>query len=289
MVPCAITSLSDDDHMAGPRSKRPRPNSGPRVVDLSDSDGDSDVEPIPMRLAPTVGKRAFIEVFAGSHHLSDAFSAGGHRVFPMDVKLSIEHDMHGLSGIKLLKETVAALTLETGMRPYIHFAPPCSTYSMARFPKIRSSTHPSGLPGKLLDSHNKEILAHANRITINTFRVMTELFHDKCLVSLEQPSTSLMLKTKEFKSWASQSGAASITVDYCMFGMPYRKRTSVWTSPPGFLDKLERKCPGDHIHERTLSGWSYNKGSRLPTSHGCSAYPEQLCAAWCRAFACLSL
>ena len=96
-----------------------------------------------------------------------------------------------------------------------------------------------------------------------------------------------MFRTKEFKSWASKSGAAPINVDYCMFGMPYRKRTTLWASPAGFLDELSRTCLGNHQHAVTLSGWSFNKESRLATSRGCSAYPSELCSEW--AHVCLGM
>ena len=294
---CRVTCLSDDssDDSVGrglarfaPACDEPHPKKArvmaPRVLALSDDDQDELVplvKPMPMSAGR---KRPFVEVFAGSQHLSDAFRGNGHRVFPMDVKISIDHDMHGASGQVLLLRQLGLLERETGLKPYVHFAPPCSTYSQARYPRIRGVTHPHGLPPGVLTNHDKAVLKHANRITRNTFEVMIKLYIEGYMVSLEQPSTSLMFRTKEFKSWASKSGAAPINVDYCMFGMPYRKRTTLWASPAGFLDELSRTCPGNHQHAVTLSGWSFNKESRLATSRGCSAYPSELCSEWARVF-----
>ena len=38
-------------------------------------------------------RRPFIEVFAGSCHLSQAFSKLGYQTFPIDVKINAQHDL----------------------------------------------------------------------------------------------------------------------------------------------------------------------------------------------------
>lgn len=260
-----------------------------RVDALSDDEADAGPPPastMPGQLAPVIAKqrRPFVEVFAGSCHLSQAFAAAGHATFAFDIKLDATHDLHSDQGIKLLMSKVQELEKKFGVRPYLHWAPPCSTYSQARFPKIRSSSKPNGLPSKELSAKDKRILKYANKITKNAFRTMLQLSRAGYMVSLEQPSTSLMLKVRDFKTWAHRSGAAPIIVDYCQFGMQYRKRTALWVSPAGFLDALSRKCPGNHVHASSLSGWSFNKASRVATSKGCSAYPPELCSEWVRVF-----
>ena len=121
-------------------------------------------------------------------------------------------------------------------------------------------------------------------ITKNTFETMLALSLEGFPVSLEQPSTSLMLKLKIFKSWAHKCGASPVVMDYCQYGMPYRKRTVLWTAPGAFLQGLARKCPGNHEHAASLSGWSVQRERCVPTSRGCSAYPPMLCAEWVRVF-----
>ena len=227
-------------------------------------------------------RRPFIEVFAGSCHLSQAFSKLGYQTFPIDVKINAQHDLG--SGNNIVMDVVCKLEAETGLKPYIHFAPPCSTYSQARYPRIRSSACPGGLPASQLTAHDRDVLKYANKITKNTFHAMRELSRKGYPVTLEQPSGSLMLKVKLFKTWACESGALPTVLDYCQFGMLYRKRTCLWSSPGAFLTGLARKCPGNHKHKATLSGWSVNKESRCPTSRGCSAYPPQLCDEWARVF-----
>ena len=172
----------------------------------------------------------------------------------------------------------------TGWKPHIHFAPPCSSYSQARYPKIRSSANPNGINANQLTAHERNVLKHANKITSNTFKVMEELSKDGFLISLEQPAGSLMLKVRSFKSWAHKSGATPVFVDYCQYGVDCRKRAVLYTAPSSFLEKLARKRPGDRQHKSTLSGWSFDKQSRLPTARGRSAYPPDLCSEWASVF-----
>ena len=196
-----------------------------RVQTLSDDE----CEELALPRSISSGKqRPFVEVFAGSHNLSDAFAASGHQVYPTEVNIRMDHDMHGGSAAELLMRQLCQMSRETGLKPYVHFTPSCSTYSQARFPRIRSVSHPSGMPSGALTKHDRGVLNHANRITRNTFGIMVALHVEGHIgmVSLEQPSTSLMFRTKEFRSWACKSGAAPINVDYCMRGMPCRKRTT---------------------------------------------------------------
>ena len=280
----AATSVTSRRRNRSPSA--PRTVARLRVDCLSDDDDAANnrvVVQVP-RPAPLLNgaRRPFIEVFAGSCHLSDAFSKLGYQTFPIDVKISTQHDLK--LGSHFVMDVISKLEAKTGLKPYIHFAPPCSTYSQARYPRIRSSACPGGLPASQLTAHDRTVLKYANKITHNTFHAMRELSRKGYPVTLEQPSGSLMLKLKIFKTWACESGAVPTVLDYCQFGMPYRKRTCLWSSPGAFLTGLARKCPGNHDHKATLSGWSVHKESRCPTSRGCSAYPPELCDEWARVF-----
>lgn len=252
-----------------------------RVDVLSDMEDDC---PVVVTAAMSSHKRPFIEVFAGSCHLSQAFCRAGHETWSMDIRLAADHDFSSESGPAQLLLKAKEFRAKHHMHPYIHFAPPCSTYSRARRPAIRSSTHPNGVPAKQLTKHERAILAHANSVTKRCFESMCALSDMGCPVSLEQPSGSLMLKTKVFKRWAHCSGAVPVYADYCQYGMPYRKRTQFWCAPGAFLQAMARKCPTGHKHTVTLSGWDYNPGRRMATSKGSSAYPVELCAEWVKAF-----
>ena len=93
----------------------------------------------------------------------------------MDVKISTDHDMHTDKGRNILMNKIKDFEAQFGWKPYVHFAPPCSTYSQARYPKIRSKSHPAGLHARQLPFHSRKALKHANKTTQNPRHMMTDL------------------------------------------------------------------------------------------------------------------
>lgn len=229
--------------------------------------------------------------FSGSQTLSKVFVTAGHPTRTFDIKDNDDEDMHDAQAVDRLLTIVKDMTKKAGGRPpYVHLAPPCCMYSNARFPKIRSSQHPSGLPSKDLPQKARATLKYANAITDNTLKVMTRLVDMGVPNTIEQPWASLMQKEKSFKRWAAVSGAGRRMVDQCMFGMPYRKRTALWCFPNMLLDGLqrpERQC-NHNGHAVTLGNWDWDspRADRpsvcLATNMGSSAYPIGLCQEWCK-------
>ena len=103
-----------------------------RMSKLSDNDDNMDINnapPLQKKLrGPMDAKRPFIEVFAGCCDLSNAFQHAGHRVYSMDIELNIMMDISDAHGREMLMKMAKELEEETGLQPYVHFAPPCSTY-----------------------------------------------------------------------------------------------------------------------------------------------------------------
>jgi hypothetical protein len=101
---------------------------------LSDSDVDSEAT-LPLPGAVTCQRRG-AEVFCGSAHLASALEAIGFKMDKYDLaRGGVEHD--------LTSDTVVAYFMSRAAHhdwDYVHFAPPCNTYSAARFPKIRSGS-----------------------------------------------------------------------------------------------------------------------------------------------------
>ena len=231
---------------------------------------------------PLPGKRGFVEVCSGSDTFTSVWRDAGHAVFPVDLKKGGQsHDLATDAGAQLVCDAVARLTRDAGSSPVAHFAPPCSTYSCARRPRIRSADHPRGLPRDQLTVDQKALLNYANKVTATVFKLMEGLAADGVPHCFEQPASSLMLKDQAFRSWASRWGAQRAVVDMCQFGRPYRKRTVIWGVPSGLLDGLSKTCtcPGPHVV--TLSRWGDSARS-VGTEEGCSAYPRELCEHWRR-------
>ena len=102
--------------------------------------------PVPRALPG--GRRGFVEVFAGCAAFTHVWQAAGHPVFPVDIKISPEHDFASAAAVELVWEVVQKMTRACGNKPpVVHLAPPCCTYSTARWPRLRSAAHTRGLPG----------------------------------------------------------------------------------------------------------------------------------------------
>ena len=72
------------------------------------------------------------EVFSGKGVLADACRAIGMTALDFDLLQSPSHDMSVFGNVAVIKSQLLGNGVD-----YCHFAPPCNTYSAARFPKLR--------------------------------------------------------------------------------------------------------------------------------------------------------
>ena len=178
--------------------------------------------------------------------------------------------------------TTIKTTIDHNNVRYVHMAIPCNTYSMARYPKIRTIKNPQGEPN--VDAKTKLLLQKSNLCTQHAFDIASHCIEKSIAFSVENPASSLLWHTRGWRAIQNAYSPVIVTTDYCQYGEPFRKRTKIYVwylKDPGFLHELARRCPGtssDHRH-MTLSGWGLEK-KNIPTSKGCSAYPERLCAKW---------
>ena len=117
-------SLSDDDSSAGGGPTRPAARASPW------RDGAAG------RLVRQPGKRRCKawEVFSGQGGLTKALRLKGFDVTPVDVRL--EPTLHDLSDPHVFDSMSRQIEHDPELR-YVHFAPPCATYSNARWPRLR--------------------------------------------------------------------------------------------------------------------------------------------------------
>jgi hypothetical protein len=127
--------------LAVPATSTPLPAGLPAAMlanidTLSDSDVDSEATlPLPGDGQLTCRRRG-AEVFCGSAHLSNALQAVGFVMDKYDLaRGGAEHDLTLDTVVNHLMSRV-----EQHDWDYVHFAPPCNTYSVARFPRIRSGS-----------------------------------------------------------------------------------------------------------------------------------------------------
>lgn len=73
-----------------------------------------------------------IEICSGQGNLTRALNDWGFNAVGVDMCLDINHDLLNESFLVSIKNRIAS-----GSVCYVHIAPPCNTYSIARHPKIR--------------------------------------------------------------------------------------------------------------------------------------------------------
>eukprot|EP00933_Yihiella_yeosuensis_P079700 TRINITY_DN9304_c0_g1_i3.p1 TRINITY_DN9304_c0_g1~~TRINITY_DN9304_c0_g1_i3.p1 ORF type:complete len:195 (+),score=22.14 TRINITY_DN9304_c0_g1_i3:204-788(+) len=128
--------------------------------------------------------KAACEVFSGEGGLSAALSQLGIKCKKFDLLIDAAHDMSSKSVCEMIYKMVSG-----SERPYVHFAIPCCSYSNARFLKIRSKEYLEGKPN--LDAKDQRVVETSNLISDNAIALATHLADDGCLVSIENPTSSL--------------------------------------------------------------------------------------------------
>lgn len=86
-------------------------------------------------------------------------------------------------------------------------------------------THPDGKTD--LNEKDQNTIRLANRITAASFSLATHYVAKGALVSVENPAASLMWQCSAYRRFERATTPTVISVDYCMYGEPYRKRTKL--------------------------------------------------------------
>jgi len=196
-----------------------------------------------------------LELFSGTGSAGRAFAARGWRVTSVDLDpkagATITSDIHNVAA----DDIVARF----GPVDLIWASPPCTHYSCAR---TKAST-PRDLEGS--DRTVQKVLDLSRQLGADFL--------------MENPYTGL-LRTRPVVA-----GIPMRTVDYCMYGAPYRKRTALWTNtefaPTRALCSYNcGSCEGRRHKERAQRGsWAgAGAGRRSQGLRTLYALPEALCA-----------
>jgi hypothetical protein len=140
-----------------------------------------------------------LELFAGTGSVGKAFAAQGWSVVGLDIVAG-----HAIECNILHWDYT---TYETGYFDAIHASPPCTQYSIAR----TSAKKPRDFEG-------------ADELVEKTLAII-DYFKPKVWI-IENPYTGYM------KSRPCMTGMQPYlrTVCYCMYGLPYKKATAIWTN-----------------------------------------------------------
>ena len=218
--------------------------------------------------------RLVLEVFQGAGHLSISLGTAG-----LGVELGIDAD--GAKGRCRESQDLNKPCFQQhlydlicqGVFAYIHFALPCSTWTVLKcFSKgTRTSAKPGG-GGSVAAG------ADANRLATLVIRCCFAQARNNMLSSIENPSSSFSWKYINQHPGVGELKHSNVQFDQCANGLtckhqgshhPVTKPTQLLTNAHS-LKRLRLKCPGNHSHLTAF-------GSVAKAS---AAYPQPLCDSW---------
>ena len=178
----------------------------------------------------------FIELYGGAGVVSKHALALGLVVAPpIDLSAS---QYYNLADIRLLEWVLEMI--RCGRIRALMLEPPCTSFSPARHPMLRSYAEPLGF-----DRLEPQTWA-GNRMAFFSFVIMRWCRAFFCFCLLEQPRRSKMCWTKFWKALLA-SGFDESIIASCCFGSPHQKefRMLHWGLSSG---RLTARCPGGHHH-----------------------------------------
>ena len=203
----------------------------PEKIDSSSQDASGPGRPLMMQYD-------FVEFFGGAGVISKfAASLGLVCAPPLDLTKSEHYDLHG----HRLTEWCCHM-LSSGRFRSCAIEPPCTSFSPAAHPSVRSYVEPWGYDR----SDFKTLLGNTSALRAFTLLWFCFLFDRPSL--FEQPRLSKMCWTHLWKAFLRR-GLKEALVASCQFGSPHRKEFRLLT---WLLDAaaIETRCPGGHQHLR---------------------------------------
>ena len=211
--------------------------------------------------------KLFIEICSGLNApLSCAANDAGWEILPIDFKRG------GESQNLLNPEVEAKLSDLIPHAHLVHFAPPCSTFSTIMFLNKWSSRtveYPLG-GGKNRATDPREI--EANKILDCCCRLAKICDAFSIPWTWENPARSLMWKTPQLLSLLATNHTTA-HVDWCAYGLPWKKTTYFRGRGVPWLIQLERHCNKNHKHE-VLMGI---KEKSIPKTELAAEYAPEFC------------
>lgn len=155
----------------------------------------------------------FLEVYAGSAKVTKFMQALGVSTGPpIDISFSPELDltrdfvMHWVSHL-ICNKLIKALMCE----------PPCTTFSIRRFPPLRSKAQPYGFQPK------EEKTQQGNQLAVRGCQMICLCHRYEIAGLIEKPLTSLLQHLPAWKTIAGLPNSSQVRTDSCRFGSIHRK------------------------------------------------------------------
>ena len=195
----------------------------------------------------------FIEICGGAGAVTAHLSRLGVVCAPVfDLSSSQQYDIKATRVLRWL-----VFMLEDGRIIAFLVAPPCTTFSAAAFPALRSYRVPMGF-----DLTNPRVL-HGNCLAMMSLMLIQVAKRVGAFGAIEQPLRS---KMRWLPHWRRMIllGAKEVHLASCAFGSPHEKKFC-FMSVHMDLEPIRRKCSRDHLHLRvegkfTKPSATYTKG-----------------------------
>ena len=194
----------------------------------------------------------FVEICGGAGVISKAALSLGLVVAPvLDLSESVWYDLRGLRFL----EWILHMIVEGRFASFV-VEPPCTSFSCAAYPPVRSYKQPLGF------NRLEPKTLHGNTLAFRTFIILKTGQRHKRPNGMEQPRRSKMCWTS---FWISlrESGYVENVIAACQFGSIHKKEFVFLLY---LVENLQVKCPGGHPHVRVEG--SHTKNSAI--------YPDDL-------------
>ena len=226
------------------------------------------------------GGLIILKIFAGTDELSKCFKKYGFTVIQWDILHGPGFDFaHKCSFGRLLAKIKQWIVEERLV--YVHLGVPCVTFSRARCPPLRSRGELWGLPS-LKEFKDLQQVCEANAVTKHALQVIEVLLIANIMMSVENPASSMLWLLPFFEPACKRGRLQKVDVDYCQFGMPYRKRTTFAVAGVFNIDSIGLKCSGHKgICSMTSKPHIVLRGklcSGINMTKWAEPYPSKLCA-----------
>ena len=228
----------------------------------------------------------FLEIFAGEAGLTLEIKRVG---ISVDDPGDVREGGRVVDGFDLL-DTASFKKLKSKIKRkryrWIHFAPPCKTFSRARrrdrFAKaraLRSRQKPQGFDPK------PQVVSEANLLASRTAQLALLQWKTGGLFSIENPESSYLWLYKPIARLFALVGVKLYTGDQCRYMCQYVQPTG-WLSNATFFEILEKRCPGpqQHVHSPLMGFTTDFEGQRVFRTSLAAEYPQGLCIELARAY-----
>eukprot|EP00438_Fugacium_kawagutii_P030437 Skav216222 [mRNA] locus=scaffold238:354151:354969:+ [translate_table: standard] len=190
------------------------------------------------------GSAFCLELFAGTARITKSLLKRGLLCFPVDICIDPGHNLLDIHVQHRILHWIQGKRIR-----FLWLGIPCTSFTRARKDDglgpgpIRSSFYVEGLPG--LSQADLKKVRDGNALLQVSLRLLIACELHKVAYALENPASSFIWEMPAMVQFLEQYSVTRIILDYCQFGEPWKKPTTVignfWNLYP-----LQQRCTTIH-------------------------------------------